>query len=83
MVDSRMAFSNFVVALARSVFVRTGEITDFPYINDASQSEPTITQIQSLRTIPYVNTTVQELQPNVASLLTRSILIRNYRKKSN
>lgn len=70
MVDLRMAFSSFAVSLARSAFVMTGEITGFLSINDASQSAPTDPQIQSLRTVPYVNTTVQELQPDVASLLT-------------
>ena len=68
-----MIFSSFAVALARSAFVMTVEITGFLLINDASQSAPTTTQIQYLRTVPYVNTTVQELQPDVASLLTRSI----------
>ena len=73
MADARMTFSSFAVALARSACVMAGEITGFLLINDASQSAPTTSQIQSLRTVPYVNTTVQELQPNVASLLTRSI----------
>lgn len=68
--EARMAFSSFAVALARSACVMTVEITGFLLINDASQSAPTTSQIQSLRTVPYVNTTVQELQPDVASLLT-------------
>ena len=51
LVDSRMAFSSFAVALARSAFVMTGKITGFLLKNDASQSAPTASQIQSLRTV--------------------------------
>ena len=61
MVDSRMPFSNFVVALARSALVITGEITGFSLYKRRLQSEPTIPEVQYLRTVTYVNTTVSKL----------------------